>query len=83
MLYEAGVGDASDAAHEEQTTAGTLSLPSARSGRISSHSTGTKRRRLQSALLAVCTARAAGRGNGQQPGGADRGESRPSGTGGG
>ena len=44
---------ASDVAQDAQTTAGTLSLPSARSGRISSHNTGTKRRRLQSALLAV------------------------------
>ena len=37
---------ASDVAQDAQTTAGTLSLPSARSGRISSHNTGTKRRRL-------------------------------------
>ena len=43
----------SDVAQNAQTTAGTLSLPFARNGRISLHSTETKRRWLQSALLAV------------------------------
>ena len=43
----------SDVAQNAQTTAGTLALPSARNGCISSHSTGTKHRRLQSALLVV------------------------------
>ncbi len=43
----------SDVAQNAQTTAGTLALPSARNGRIRCHSTASKRRRLQSALLVV------------------------------